>query len=90
MNENENFLIWHRFLETLSSRECGNITVIRDGLEKVFPREAIKYGINDLGEQIDMARKEAESLIAVIEDIQDTGAVYDTELLKSELPWDRG
>lgn len=90
MNENEIFLIWHRFLETLASRECGDVTVIRDGLEMVFPKEAIKCGINYLGDLIDTARKEAESLITVIEDIQDTGAVYDTELLKSELPWDRG
>lgn len=90
MNEKELFLIWQRFLDALRSKKSDKIIVIRDGLEMVFPRDAIKYGINDLGEQIDMARKEAESLITVIEDIQDTGAVYDTELLKSELPWDRG
>lgn len=88
MNETENFLIWDRFLEAIRSNKCKTIIVVRDGLEMAFPKNAIKYGINDLGEQIDMARKEAESLIAVIEDIQDTGAVYDTELLKSELPWE--
>lgn len=90
MNETENFLIWHRFLEAIRSDKCKTITVVRDGLEIVFPKDAIKCGINYLGDLIDTARKEAESLITVIEDIQDTGAVYDTELLKSELPWDRG
>lgn len=88
MNEKELFLIWHRFLEAIRSNKCETITVVRDGLEMVFSKDAIKFGINDLGEQIDTARKEAESLIAVIEDIQDTGAVYDAELLKSELPWE--
>lgn len=56
----------------------------------VFPKEAIKWGTNDLCEQRSLAQKKVEDLIAVIKDIQENGAVYDVQSLIDGLPWDRG
>ncbi|WP_282012834.1 hypothetical protein [Pyramidobacter piscolens] len=81
-------------VETRRLKEYFDIELLREKQHSEYVIDRLKKKIRKLEAERDKARKErnqarieAETLIAIIDDVQGNGAVYDTRELMDTLPW---
>ncbi|WP_418565574.1 hypothetical protein [Pyramidobacter piscolens] len=80
---------WGAFLAGLGEDDLKEIVLVLEGAEPCILAEAVRWGICNLTDERDEARRIAEDLIDVIKDIQENGAVYDVQSLIDGLLWKR-
>lgn len=80
-------LCFKLFMRALKDAPADKVSVHVEGTEVGFCGDVLATQVRKIQQERNEARIEAETLIRVIDDIQENGAVYDTQGLMDILPW---